>query len=95
MAVQVATGVLLAMYYVPSAASAFSNIVFIINDVNCGYIVKYLHLNGASGIFFLIYLHMFRALYYRSYIVLPKVWATGMVLFLLSIVTAFLGYVLP
>lgn len=94
-ALQVITGVLLACYYRPSGLTAFSDIVFIINDVNAGYVVKYLHLNGASAIFLFLYLHMFRGLFYKSYVMLPKVWLTGVILFLLMIITAFLGYVLP
>jgi len=70
---QVATGLLLACYYRPSESTAFGDIIFIINDVNGGYFFKYLHLNGASAVFALIYLHLFRALYYRSYAALPKV----------------------
>lgn len=94
-ALQVLTGVLLAFYYKPSEATAFSDIVFIVNDVNGGYLLKYLHLNGATAIFLLMYLHLFRGLYYKSYVMVPSVWVSGMVLFVLMIVTAFLGYVLP
>lgn len=70
---QVLTGVLLAFYYKPADSSAFSDVIFIINDATNGYIFKYLHLNGATVIFLILYLHLFRALYYRSYIILPKV----------------------
>ena len=94
-ALQVVTGLLLACYYRPLGAAAFSDIVFIVNDVAGGYLVKYLHLNGASVIFFVMYVHMFRGLFYRSFAALPRVWLTGMVLFVLMIVAAFLGYVLP
>lgn len=72
-AVQIVTGVLLACYYRPAEIFAFSDVIFILNDVNSGYLVKYLHLNGATFIFLLLYLHMFRGLYYKSYISLPKV----------------------
>jgi len=92
---QIVSGVFLACYYRPDQATAFSDIIFIINDVNGGYIFKYLHLNGATVVFAVLYLHLFRGLYYRSYLYLPKVWLTGMALFVLMILTAFLGYVLP
>ena len=92
---QIVSGVLLAFYYKAAEATAFADIIFIINDVDGGFLFKYLHLNGATAIFLLLYLHLFRAIYYRSYAYLPKVWLTGVVLFILTIITAFLGYVLP
>jgi len=72
-AVQALTGLLLALYYRPSDVTAFADIVFLVNDVNAGYLFKYLHLNGASAVFILMYMHIFRGLYYKSYIFLPKV----------------------
>ncbi len=92
---QIVTGLFLSFYYRSAEALAFADIIYIINDVNGGYIFKYLHLNGATFIFIFLYLHMFRGIYYRSYAVLPKVWLSGMALFVLMVVTAFLGYVLP
>lgn len=94
-ALQIITGLLLAMFFRASADTAFSDIVYIVNDVNSGYLFKYLHLNGASFIFAFMYMHMLRSFRYYTYFNLPKVWYTGMVIFLLMIITAFLGYVLP
>ncbi|MBS1584568.1 MAG: hypothetical protein JSS82_03305 [Bacteroidetes bacterium] len=73
LALQIFTGILLALYYRPSAATAFSDVITIIFDVNHGYFVKYLHLNGASLIFLLMYLHLLRGVYYRSYVRAPYV----------------------
>jgi ubiquinol-cytochrome c reductase cytochrome b subunit len=72
-AFQILTGLLCSIYYRPSELTAFSDIIFIVNDVSAGYMVKYLHLNGATMIFVLLYAHLFRAVYYRSYSMLPKV----------------------
>jgi ubiquinol-cytochrome c reductase cytochrome b subunit len=95
MGLQVVVGTILAMFYRPSGETAFNDIVYIVNDVNGGYILKYMHLNLASFIFLIMYLHMFRGIYYGSFLRLPGVWYSGMILFVLSIITAFLGYVLP
>jgi len=65
---QVVTGVLLACYYRPVGGAAFFDIIGIINDVNDGYMLKYLHLNGASIAFLALYIHLFRGVYYRSYL---------------------------
>lgn len=65
------------------------------NDIYNGFLIKYIHLNSVSFIFLFLYLHLIRGLYHCSYFALPGVWITGMVLFLLSVLTAFLGYVLP
>lgn len=72
-ALQVLTGILLSFYYRPAELTAFSDVIFMINEVNSGYLFKYLHLNGATFIFLLLYLHFFRGIYYRSYVALPKV----------------------
>jgi quinol-cytochrome oxidoreductase complex cytochrome b subunit len=92
---QITTGVLLSLFYDSNAENAFSSIVYIIQDINYGYMLKYLHLNIASAIFFLVYLHMFRSMYFMTYLNLPTVWYSGILLLLMTIVTAFLGYVLP
>lgn len=95
-AVQFMSGLVLTLFFsAGTSGGAFDNIIYIVNDVNYGYIFKYLHLNGASFIFFFMYIHMFRSIYYHTFFSLPNVWYTGMLLFLLTIVTAFLGYVLP
>lgn len=94
--IQIVTGVTLAMHYNPSVLEAFNSIEHIMRDVNNGWLIRYLHSNTASAFFFLVYLHIGRGLYYGSYRA-PRtiVWVIGTVIFLLMIVTAFLGYVLP
>ena len=94
--IQIITGVFLAMHYNPSVLEAFNSVEHIMRDVNNGWLIRYLHSNTASAFFFLVYLHMGRGLYYGSYRA-PRtlVWTLGTVIFLLMIVTAFLGYVLP
>jgi len=94
--IQIVTGVTLAMHYNPSVLEAFNSIEHIMRDVNNGWLIRYLHSNTASAFFFLVYLHMGRGLYYGSYRA-PRtlVWTLGVVIFLIMIVTGFLGYVLP
>jgi len=94
--IQVVTGLILAMWYVPSIDYAFDSINFIMREVYYGWLVRYLHVNGASFFFFVVYCHMARSLYYNSYC-LPRanLWYTGIVLFVLMMATAFFGYVLP
>ena len=94
--IQIITGVFLAMHYNPSVLEAFNSIEHIMRDVNNGWLIRYLHSNTASAFFFLVYLHIGRGLYYGSYRA-PRtlVWTLGTIIFILMIVTAFLGYVLP
>ena len=94
--VQIITGVTLAMHYNPSVLEAFNSVEHIMRDVNNGWLVRYLHSNTASAFFFLVYLHMGRGLYYGSFRN-PRAltWTIGTIIFLLMIVTGFLGYVLP
>ncbi len=92
---QILTGLFLAMYYVPNIDMAASSVEYIMRDVNGGWWIRYLHSNGASLFFFVLYLHLARGLYYRSYVILPNVWYTGMIIYVLVMATAFLGYVLP
>jgi ubiquinol-cytochrome c reductase cytochrome b subunit len=94
--IQIVTGVFLAMHYNPSVLEAFNSIEHIMRDVNNGWLIRYLHSNTASAFFFLVYLHIGRGLYYGSYRA-PRtlVWTLGTIIFILMIVTAFLGYVLP
>jgi len=94
--IQIITGVTLAMHYNPSVLEAFNSVEHIMRDVNNGWLIRYLHSNTASAFFFLVYLHIGRGLYYGSYRA-PRtlVWTLGTVIFILMIVTAFLGYVLP
>ena len=94
--IQIITGVTLAMHYTPNVLEAFNSIEHIMRDVNNGWLVRYLHSNTASAFFFLVYLHIGRGMYYGSYRA-PRtlVWVIGTVIFILMIITAFLGYVLP
>jgi len=94
--IQIVTGVTLAMHYNPSVLEAFNSVEHIMRDVNNGWLVRYLHSNTASAFFFIVYLHIGRNLYYGSYRA-PRtlVFSIGVVIFILMIVTAFLGYVLP
>jgi len=94
--IQIATGVTLAMHYNPSVSEAFNSVEHIMRDVNNGWLIRYLHSNTASAFFFLVYLHIGRGIYYGSYRA-PRtlVWVIGTIIFLLMIITAFLGYVLP
>jgi ubiquinol-cytochrome c reductase cytochrome b subunit len=94
--IQIATGVFLAMHYTPHVDLAFLSVEHIMRDVNYGWMIRYLHANTASFFFTFVYLHMGRGLYYGSYKsprALP--WLIGVFIFLLMIITGFLGYVLP
>jgi quinol-cytochrome oxidoreductase complex cytochrome b subunit len=93
---QIATGIVLAMHYTPTAGLAFTSVEATMRDVNYGWLLRYLHSNGASLFFLAVYIHTFRCLYYGSYKAPREVlWILGVLLLLLMIVTAFLGYVLP
>jgi ubiquinol-cytochrome c reductase cytochrome b subunit len=94
--IQIVTGVVLAMHYASSTAQAFSSVETIVRDVNHGWLLRYLHSNGASFFFVAVYIHIFRGMYYGSYKE-PRelLWILGCVIFLLMMATAFMGYVLP
>lgn len=93
---QILTGVFLAMHYTPHVEFAFQSVEHIMTNVHNGYLVRYMHANGASMIFILMYLHMARGLYFRSYMGKRKtLWWSGIIIFLLMMATAFIGYVLP
>ena len=94
--IMIATGVVLAMHYTPSADLAFDSVQRIMRDVNYGWLIRYIHMNGASMFFLIVYIHLFRGLYYGSY-KYPRelLWMIGVVILLLMIATAFMGYVLP
>nr|QTK22383.1 apocytochrome b [Pneumocystis sp. 'ludovicianus'] len=94
--IQIVTGVTLAMHYTPSIDLAFLSVEHIMRDVNYGWLIRYLHSNTASFFFLFVYIHIARGIYYGSYWS-PRiiVWSIGIVIFLLMIITAFLGYVLP
>nr|ACJ72325.1 cytochrome b [Papio ursinus]AFX82225.1 cytochrome b [Papio ursinus] len=91
---QIITGLFLAMHYSPDTSSAFSSIAHITRDVNYGWTIRYLHANGASMLFICLFLHVGRNLYYGSYLLL-KTWNIGIMLLLMTMATAFMGYVLP
>nr|YP_010199717.1 apocytochrome b [Gracilaria flabelliformis]UAD89675.1 apocytochrome b [Gracilaria flabelliformis] len=94
--IQIITGIFLAMHYTPHVELAFASVEHIMRDVNYGWLLRYVHSNGASMFFIVVYIHIFRGLYFSSY-TKPRhwVWVIGVVIFLLMIITAFIGYVLP
>nr|YP_009554444.1 cytochrome b [Chaetodon octofasciatus]AZT79350.1 cytochrome b [Chaetodon octofasciatus] len=92
--IQILTGLFLAMHYTADVATAFSSVAHICRDVNYGWLIRNLHANGASMFFICIYLHIGRGLYYGSYLY-KETWNIGVVLLLLVMATAFVGYVLP
>jgi ubiquinol-cytochrome c reductase cytochrome b/c1 subunit len=94
--VQIVTGIVLVMHYTPSSAEAFDSVEHIMRNVNYGWLLRYIHANGASMFFLAVYIHIFRGLYYGSYKEPREVlWILGVILFLLMMATAFMGYVLP
>jgi ubiquinol-cytochrome c reductase cytochrome b/c1 subunit len=94
--VQIITGIVLAMHYTPHVDHAFNSVEAIMRDVNYGWLLRYVHSNGASMFFLAAYIHMFRGMYYGSYKEPREVlWILGVILLLLMIVTGFMGYVLP
>nr|YP_009059622.1 cytochrome b [Prochilodus lineatus]YP_009161809.1 cytochrome b [Prochilodus costatus]AIN79151.1 cytochrome b [Prochilodus lineatus]AKS28566.1 cytochrome b [Prochilodus costatus]ATI20161.1 cytochrome b [Prochilodus costatus]ATI20174.1 cytochrome b [Prochilodus lineatus] len=91
---QILTGLFLAMHYTSDISTAFSSVAHICRDVNYGWLIRNMHANGASFFFICIYLHIGRGLYYGSYLY-KETWNIGVVLLLLVMMTAFVGYVLP
>lgn len=96
LAIQIITGIFLAMHYTPHIDYAFTSVEHIMRDVNHGWLLRYLHANGASMFFIAVYCHLFRGFYYGSYLE-PRglLWCSGVIIFLLMMATAFMGYVLP
>lgn len=94
--VMMLTGIFLAMHYTPHVDHAFDSVEHIMRDVNYGWFIRYAHMNGASMFFIVVYIHMFRGLYYGSY-KKPRelLWLLGVVILLMMMMTAFMGYVLP
>ena len=92
--IQILTGIFLAMHYCPDVLLAFNSITHISRDVNYGFLLKYLHANGASAFFICVYIHIARGLYYGSYLK-SKLWTSGVVILLIMMMVAFIGYVLP
>eukprot|EP01042_Synura_sphagnicola_P032890 gene32890-42285_t len=94
--IQIVTGLVLAMHYVANAGLAFNSVEHIMRDVNHGWMIRYIHANGASMFFLAVYVHIARGLYYRSYKAPREIlWLLGCVIYLLMMATAFMGYVLP
>ena len=94
--IQIITGIILSMHYNANILTAFYSIEHIMRNINNGWLIRYIHANGASMFFFIIYLHIFRGIYYKSYIKPKKiVWIIGVIIFFFLIITAFIGYVLP
>ena len=94
--IQIITGIFLAMHYIPHISLAFDSVEHIMRDVNFGWLIRYYHANGASFFFIVVYLHIFRGLYYGSYMH-PRgwLWVSGILIFILMMATGFMGYVLP
>ena len=94
--IQIVTGIFLTMHYKPDAALAFGSVEYIMRDVEWGWLIRYMHSTGASFFFIVVYLHMFRALLYGSY-QKPRelIWILGVLIYLVMMAEAFMGYVLP
>jgi ubiquinol-cytochrome c reductase cytochrome b subunit len=93
---QIVTGLTLAMHYIAHADMAFESVEHIMRDVNYGWLIRYIHANGASMFFLAVYIHIFRSLFYGSY-KSPReiIWIIGIIIYLLMMAAAFMGYVLP
>nr|AXS66277.1 cytochrome b [Bostrichoidea sp. 1 KM-2017] len=94
LSIQIITGIFLAMHYSPNIQTAFSSVIHISRDVNFGWLMRTMHANGASMFFICLYLHIGRGMYYNSF-KLMNTWMIGVLIFLATMGTAFLGYVLP
>ena len=93
---QIVTGIILAMHYTPHVDFAFDSVEHIMRDVNYGWLMRYIHANGASMFFIAVYIHMFRGMYYGSYKAPREVlWILGVIIYILMMAAAFMGYVLP
>lgn len=94
--IMIVSGITLAMHYTPHTDHAFDSVERIMRDVNYGWLIRYIHMNGASAFFIVVYIHIFRGLYYGSYKP-PRelLWILGVVILLIMMATAFMGYVLP
>lgn len=94
LAVQILTGLFLAMHYVSDLKFAFRSVDSITREIEYGWLIRRAHANGASAFFLFLYLHIGRGIYYGSYLY-NHTWKVGVVIYILSMATAFLGYVLP
>jgi ubiquinol-cytochrome c reductase cytochrome b subunit len=95
MCLQILTGILLGLHFIPDVSCAYYSVMHIYREVYFGWSFRYTHSSGASVIFLLIYIHLGRALYYCSYFYIPNTWFSGIFLFLFLMAIAFMGYVLP
>ncbi len=96
LSIQIVTGVVLVMHYTPHTSMAFDSVEHIMRDVNYGWLLRYLHANGASMFFLAVYIHMFRGMYYGSYKTPREVlWMIGALIYVVMMATGFMGYVLP
>nr|YP_004934823.1 cytochrome b [Leucophytia bidentata]AEQ93818.1 cytochrome b [Leucophytia bidentata] len=93
--VQIVTGLFLSMHYTADMVNTFNSVVHLTREVSAGWLVRGVHANSASFFFMFMYLHIGRGLYYQSYISQPHTWSVGVTILLVSMATAFLGYVLP
>lgn len=94
--IMIASGTFLAMHYIPELNQAFNSVELIMVDIEYGWCIRYLHANGASVFFILVYGHMLKAVFYSSYAgKRSTIWYVGLVIFILMMATAFIGYVLP
>jgi len=94
--IQIVTGLFLTMFYTPHIDYAFDSVEHIMRDISYGWLIRYLHSNGASFFFLVVYLHILRGLYYGSYSSARiLVWFSGIIIYILMMGAAFLGYVLP
>ena len=94
--VMIATGIMLAMHYMPHQDYAFDSVERIMRDVNYGWLLRYIHMNGGSMFFIVVYIHLFRGMYYGSYKAPREIlWWLGVIILLLMMSTAFMGYLLP
>lgn len=92
--IQIISGFILSIHYTPHVNIAFNRVIHIIQDVNYGWLFRLIHINGASFFFICLFIHIGRGIYYNSFLII-KVWFSGIIIFLLLIATAFIGYVLP
>nr|YP_009130787.1 cytochrome b [Ibalia leucospoides]AIK21712.1 cytochrome b [Ibalia leucospoides] len=92
--IQIISGLFLSMHYTPNIYNAFNSIINIIHNINYGWIIRLIHMNGASMYFLCMFIHIGRGLYYNSYYLMIT-WLIGSIIFIVSMATAFLGYVLP
>ena len=91
---QVLTGLFLAMHYIPETNLAYNSVEHIMRNVRYGWLIRYCHSGGASMLFICLYIHMARGLYFRSYRKI-NLWYSGLLIFILTMITAFFGYILP